>query len=124
MYKKQGVVWNFPASQKGRVEIKLRVINSGVAISLTDHWYNPCDETVKYESPLSFEYKEVSSKWDIITIEYDTEEMTGNIFVNNELLQKVKLEAANGLCYLHIQTLAEYEDFEGTLIKTLRKTMI
>ena len=124
VYKKQGVVWNFPASQKGRVEIKLRVINSGVAISLTDHWYNPCDETVKYESPLSFEYKEVSSKWDIITIEYDTEEMTGNIFVNNELLQKVKLEAANGLCYLHIQTLAEYEDFEGTLIKTFRKTMI
>ncbi|MBQ8600538.1 MAG: exo-alpha-sialidase [Clostridia bacterium] len=37
VYKKQGAVWNFPASKKGRVEVELRVVKSGVALCLTDH---------------------------------------------------------------------------------------
>lgn len=124
VYKKQGVVWNFPSSKKGRVEIRLRVIKSGVKVSLTDHWYNPADETAADDTQLSFEYKCVSAdKWDMVVVEYDTDKMTGKIFVNEELSDTIKLryKAPNGLCYLHIQTLAEVQDFEGTLIKTLRK---
>ncbi len=122
VYKKQGVVWNFPASKTGEVTVKLRVIKSGVAISLTDRWFNACDETVRTEAQFSFDYDKVNeSGWDVIKIKYDSKE--ADIYVNGDLAKNISAadSAPNGISYLHIQTLAEKEDFEGTMIKELDK---
>ncbi|MBE7047558.1 MAG: exo-alpha-sialidase [Ruminococcaceae bacterium] len=124
VYKKQGAVWNYPASKKGSLNIKLRVLKSGVAISLSDHWYNPCDETAKIESHISFDItKDIApdDKWTDIKVDFDTEKSYAKIYADNELIKEEKIteNAPLGLMFVHIQTLAEGEDFEGTLIKHL-----
>ncbi len=124
VYKKQGVVWNFPASVRGRAEVKLCVLGSGVRISLTDHWYNPADEAVADEAHITFKLED-KCDWNTVAIEYDTEKMTARIIVGEKVYEeKIRDTAPNGLSYLHIQTLAEAEDYRGTLIKTLKQTVI
>lgn len=126
VYKKQGVVWNFPASAKGMVSVKLRVLRSGVAISLSDHWYNPCDENVRLQAPVSIDVTGQMCKnegWSIVTVCYDTTARTAEIRVDSETIKKIDIKGdwPNGFSYLHIQTLAEELDMEGTLIKELNK---
>ena len=120
-YKKQGVVWNFPASKKGTVKIELSVLNNGVRISLTDRWYNPTDEMAGIEAPITFDVTEKCG-FGTVTIEYDTEKMQAKLTIGTtEFAIKLKNPAPNGLSYLHIQTLAEKEDLEGTLIREFEK---
>lgn len=121
VYKKQGVVWNFPASKKGRVEIELSVISSGVSVSLTDHWYNPVDETVAEEAHINIKVED-KCDWTTLAVEYDTEFGMADVFVGDKKYSvRIRENAPNGLSYIHIQTLAETQDLEGTLIKTLKK---
>ncbi len=124
VYKKQGCVWNFPSSSEGEVTISLRVIKSGVRISLTDHWQNPFDETIKSKAYISFEITKDNAPdniWTDITIKYNEEK--ADIFADKNLIKSIKInkKMPHGLSYLHIQTLAENEDFEGTCIKYLMK---
>ena len=122
-YKKQGLVWNFPASSKGRVEVNLSVIGAGVRISLTDHWYNPADETIAEEAHISFTVEE-KCDWKTVVIEYDIELMTANISVGDMFKTvSIKESAPHGLSYVHIQTVAENEDYKGTLIKSLKQVV-
>lgn len=126
LFEKQGMVWNFPSSDKGKVKIKLRVMYSGVKISLSDHWINPCDERVDKLSHLSFNVESdiaPDDRWTDITIKYDVNAKKANVFADEKLIleKEIEKEAPLGLSYLHIQTLAEYPDFEGTLIKYLKK---
>lgn len=121
-YQRQGAVWNFPTAKKGRVSIKLRVLNSGVNIALTDHWYNPSDENVANGAHISYAFGKVNqSDWDTVTIEFDTLAMRAEVFVNGESAVKMSIDkpCPNGISYLHLQTSAEENDFEGTLIKRL-----
>ncbi len=121
VYKKQGVVWNFPAAKQGTVKIDLKVLKSGVRISVCDRWYNPADEMAGIEAPISFDITE-NGDWKTITIEYDTEKMQAKLTIGTtEFAIKLKKPAPNGLSYLHIQTLAEKEDLEGTLIREFEK---
>ena len=115
-------MWNFPTAKKGRVSIKLRVLNSGVNIALTDHWYNPSDENVANGAHISYAFDKVNqSDWDTVTIEFDTLAMRAEVFVNGESAAKMSIDkpCPNGISYLHLQTSAEENDFEGTLIKRL-----
>lgn len=123
LFEKQGVVWNFPAARRGRVSIRLRRQGAGVRICLMDHWYNACDETVGDFAPVCFDAGDVPmSAWSDVEIDYDEHE--ARLICNGMLCrtQALKGETPYGLCYLHIQTLAEEEDFEGTLIKRLDMT--
>ena len=121
VYKKQGVVWNFPASKKGTVKTELSVLNSGVRISLTDCWYNPTDEMAGIEAPISFDITEKSG-FKTVIIEYDTEKKNAKVYIgDNKFETEFNAEAPNGLCYLHIQTLAESQDLQGTLIREFEK---
>ncbi len=128
VYKKQGVVWNFPASKQGKVTVKLMVQKSGVSVSLCDHWYNACDETVRLNAPVTIDFtKEMSGTdlWTELTLYYDTEVGIAQILVDGKHIRNMKIAGKwpNGLSYLHIQTLAEGQDMEGTLIKELDKTV-
>ncbi|MBO5050697.1 MAG: exo-alpha-sialidase [Clostridia bacterium] len=121
VYKKQGVVWNFPASHAGQVTLRLRVLGQGVRICLTDRWYNPADETVALEAPVSCTW-ETPGGWVDLRIVYDLPAGKA-IFFAGDVEHELALQgtAPNGLSYLHVQTLAESEDQQGTLIKYFRQ---
>ena len=124
VYEKQGAVWNFPACKKGSLTIKLQVLKSGLAISLSDHWYNPCDETAKKEAHITIDItKDIApeGKWTDIKFDFDTETKKACIYANDKLIAKkdIPLSAPLGLMFVHMQTLAEDEDFEGTIVKHL-----
>ena len=121
VYEKQGVVWNFPAARQGTVKVDLKVVKSGVRISLCDCWYNPTDERAGIDAPVSLDITE-SDGWKTVLIEYDTDKMRAKVTVGSaEYGIKLKKSAPNGLSYLHIQTLAEKQDLEGTLISSFEK---
>ena len=120
MFEKQGAVWNFPAAKRGHVDIRLRVRGAGVRVCLTDRWYNACDETVGDFAPVRFDIGDVErDRWIDARIDYD--ETTARLNLNGAPVAEAPLRcpAPYGLCYVHIQTLAEEEDFAGTLIKAL-----
>ena len=124
VYKKQGAVWNYPASKSGRVEVRLRVVGNGVSLCLTDHWYNPSDEVIKDEAHVRFDYCDKNTDgWDVIAFEYDLSEKKVKVFVNDVLTKEMAIttEAPLGLSYLHIQTLANERDLDGTYIKSMKK---
>ncbi|WP_135555912.1 sialidase family protein [Paenibacillus cymbidii] len=126
----QGVVWNFPAAKKGELSVEIRVAGSGVRLSLTDHWYNPGDVTTRELSHYSFSLtREIlpEDEWCTVRVRYDlTDSAFAQVYLADKLLFKVPLrfEAPYGLCYVHIQSLAESEDPKGTYIRTLNHQQI
>ncbi len=123
VYQKQGAVWNFPASHRGRVEVRLSVLGGGVRLSLSDHWYNPADETVADGAHVSLPIT-ASDGFMTVLLDYDTDK--GRVHVTaGDLCCDLPLRyaAPNGLSYLHVQTLSEGEDRKGTLIKSFKKTV-
>lgn len=122
VYKKQGAVWNFPASNMGEVEIELNVLKSGVLLSLCDHWCNAFDETVENQAYVSYRV-ESTNGWEKITLCFDTEKGNVEIRINGETVKNIRVtkNAPLGLSYLHIQTLAEKTDFDGTIIRLISK---
>ncbi len=126
VYQKQGAVWNFPASQSGRVTVEFMVMASGIAISLTDRWYNPADETVKDEAHISVAFDGENAAlhtWHTAEIIYDLSEKCADILLDGELYERrdILADAPLGLSYLHVQTLAEKQDYQGTLIRLFEK---
>ena len=116
----QGAVWNFPGGKTGEVNVKLKVLGKGVRISVLDYWMNPSDETVKDFANFSFEITETDkNSWNDAIIKFLGD--TASLYLNGELKDTKKMvgEAPNGLCYLHLQTLTENGDKEGTLIKEI-----
>ena len=102
--------------------MRLRVDGAGVQICLADRWYNACDETIGDYAPFRFEVQDVEKEvWHDIVIRYDTQSRRADVFLDGDLWQHPGMQgdAPYGLCYLHIQTLAETEDFRGTYIKCM-----
>ena len=124
-YQKQGAVRSFPSSRLGEVNVKVRVIGSGIRLSLLDFWANPADEYVGDFAPISVTYNEKTNphSWDILTFRFDTERGEYTFLVNGEVREKANIRTSLplGLIYLHLQTLAESYDAEGTLIKLIEK---
>ena len=120
-YPKQGMVWNFPAAHTGSVTVSLRVLSSGVRICLCNHWYNACDETVGEEAPFVLDVTETPDTWTAITFAFDTAAGICSVSGVGDQTKTLVMrgDAPYGLCYLHIQTLATYADFDGTLIRSM-----
>ncbi len=118
----QGAVWNFPAAQKGTVNITLDVFGKGIRISLADHWINPIDLTVEQYA----QFTKVLTREDLvgngkkdIEIEFDTTTQKAQIKQGKSFVSTLDMQntAPNGLCYLHLQTVSDKGDSEGTIIK-------
>ena len=119
----QGAVWNFPAAHEGEIRIRLRVVGEGINVRLCDYHMNAGDPHAGYWSNAEFRLDASvlpRNKWCEVRIVYDTSK---NICVYNEeelLFEcEFKRPTVNGLSYLHLQTAADSEDFEGTLIGRL-----
>ena len=123
VYKKQGAVWNFPTSNVGEVEIELNVLKSGVILSLLDHWCNAFDETVESQSYISYRCEKTNG-WERIALCFNIQKGEVQIKINGETEKIITTNktAPLGLSYLHIQTLAEKTDFDGTVIRKISKS--
>lgn len=46
----QGMVWNFPALNSGKITINAHIMGKGFRVNLCDHWINPSDASVSLYS--------------------------------------------------------------------------
>ncbi len=119
----QGAVWNFPAATAGKLSIRLFVAGNGVAVTLTDRWFNPCDITAKALSPFSFnagkEFLHSPDAYADLTIEFDDKQIIVAVNGVTQLRATARFAAPAGFSYLHLQSLAEEPDAQGTYVKAL-----
>jgi hypothetical protein len=124
---KQGAVWNFPASYTGKATVKMRILKNGIKLSLCEMWINPVDEYIGMYSHVSVDITKdmlpTGKDYSDVTLAWDVEKKFAILLINNFVIRTLRIEKAcpHGLSYLHVQTLAEKEDFQGTLIKRLMK---
>ena len=124
---RQGVVWNFPASRKGRVKIACRIDGAGFRLTLADHWMNPCDETGPGLSPVSVPVTAAETgagKWVEVAADWDLDAGKAVLFCNGKPFseRKIAIFPRFGLSYLHLQTLAEETDTKGVYFRSFEKT--
>ena len=124
---RQGVVWNFPASRKGKVTLDCRLEGEGFRLTLADHWMNPCDEVGPKRSPLSLEIGDAELKkgvWHVVTVAWNEDAGTAILSVDGREQARRPLKSLPpfGLSYLHLQTLAEGEDAKGAYFRKFSKT--
>jgi len=122
-----GFTWNFPAARHGKAEMDFRVEGCGFQAALQDHWSNPCDEYLAPRSFIVFPVDEKNfarrSQWLTLSVEWDVQKGTAVIRcggMSKEMPLKTDGFSASGPSYLHIQTLAEREDMQGTFFRELR----
>ena len=119
---RQGVAWNFPAARKGTVTVECRRVGAGFRLTLADHWMNPCDEVGPARSPFSIaiSVKELPDRaWHALTAAWDEDAGQVTLAVDGKALGRYPLASLPpfGLSYLHLQTLAEEADAEGTYFR-------
>ena len=120
----QGVVWNFPAATKGRVDVKMRVDGEPVTLSLTDRWYNPIDEVLPYfaEACLMICRDMLpEERYSLVSVEWDCDEKRAVLYRDEKKLAEMPLrgKAECGLCYLILQGSYSVPDERGAWIKEL-----
>ena len=121
----QGMVWNFPASVRGEVTVRLQIEGEGLRLSLCDRWFNPIDETVKALAAFSTRLTREDAPgggWTAVSLRWDTEAGEAVLSAGGRPLRILsrQQEAPNGLCYLHLQSM-ETADLRGSLIKWMEK---
>ena len=126
---RQGVVWNFPAARRGAVTVECRIVGSGLRLTLSDHWMNPCDETAAAQSSFSRSIVRTDMPddgWHTLSAEWD--EKTGTVELDIDgrhfASEPLATRPSFGLSYLHLQTLAEDADPEGTYIRCMKAVAI
>lgn len=120
----QGVVWNFPMSRKGTVKVNLKPVEKSVRFTLTDRWYNPCDEFASSDSPFSLELSadDIGTDMTEVIFDYDVDEGVVKVMQGEKILRTVKMAKAcpTGISYLMIQC-ACIGDSKGVYVKSMEK---
>ncbi|MBE7053113.1 MAG: exo-alpha-sialidase [Ruminococcaceae bacterium] len=119
-----GICWNFPLSKKGRVSVKIKILEKQARFILSDRWYNVCDMYAAYQSPFFFELDKLDTGdgYADIDIDYDVNNKMAQVKINGEFAFKVKMnvESSVGLCYLLLQCACD-GDSKGFCIKSIEK---
>ena len=120
----QGCVWNFPAVRKGELSVRLQIAGEPLRISLTDRWFNPCDEYVDHYAQISFvlDRRQTSAgEWNDVKILFDLENSRAELLINGVKRWglPVRCDAPAGLSYLVLQNTSQSPDFKGSLIKSM-----
>ena len=121
----QGMVWNFPSAEKGELTLEIRIVGAGIKVSLCDHWINPSDRYVQLYRNFGFELNShilQPNKWVTVRIIYDCKSGNGKVFVEDTEIFGIEIEhsVSHGVSYLHLQTMAESTDFDGTLVRNIK----
>ena len=130
---KEGAVWNFPASARGELALKLRLEHgsAGMRISLTDRWFNPSDPVVEHFAPFVFELDAAGrintipalqvGEWVDLRICWDQIAGQAWCLAGEKEILRIPSRAVqvNHLCYLHMQSIAETADPFGVLLESV-----
>lgn len=123
---RQGAAWNFPACRAGEVAVKLRVSGGGLRLTLTDRWFNPCDEYVgelaQCSTVVTRELLPESPFWSEVTLNWSLDDGQVTFAVNGEARASLPLRgpvAPAGFSYLHLQTTSPVRDDRGSLVSSL-----
>lgn len=123
-----GAVWNFPAAKRGEITLSVYLPGGGLRVSLLDHWRNPADETVGEEAPVSavltgeaLGHSADRPAFSEVRLSFDCEKGVA-VLSYGETGQTLPLSAAvpYGLCDLHLQCAALFEDPDGSYISSIR----
>ncbi|MGI5868149.1 MAG: sialidase family protein [Kiritimatiellia bacterium] len=130
----QGAVWNFPAASSGELRVDLRMPSGsqGFRLCLMDRWFNPTD-TVAHESAMYA--VEVDAQglvagtplalppdaWHELVVNWiDSRSDQATLTINGESVSlPLHAKSLNGICYLHLQSLASTADFAGVLLRSV-----
>ena len=119
----RGMCWNFPMSKKGKVSVKLNILEKQARFILTDRWYNTCDVYSAFSSPFWFELdtRDTGNGYCTADIEFDTEKGIAKVCVNNDFIFNVKMtsDCPTGISYLIMQCATD-GDSKGFYIKSMQ----
>lgn len=120
----QGVVWNFPKAYSGILKFDMYLAGEGLNVRLCDHWINAGDPDAGLWALYDFRLdKNVLpvGEWRTVSIAFDTSSGFAEVFIGDRKAFGVMLKnhPSNGISYLHLQTAAEFEDFDGSYITNL-----
>ena len=107
MYGPSGLCWNFPATKEGEITLTAKMLASKMRVTLSDRWFNPCDEYVGMLSPLSFDIEKSDLGADAATlcIHFSTEKKEAKVYLGGVLIRTLPLGDClrAGLSYLLVQ---------------------
>lgn len=120
----QGIVWNFPASKRGRIDLCLHLSGKGVRIMLSDRHFNACDRYSAELSPVAFEISDEripKNRFVSLTVEYDTQKGAATLLLEKKEIAAAPLDPCveAGISYLILQY--PHEDAGGIYLKSLKK---
>ncbi len=127
-----GAVWNFPASQIGKVTIGISIGKDfgGAQISLTDRFFDPCDDNGDKTAPYSLaisadgrvgdQVRLESGRWYTLEFIWNSEGRC-RVMIDGEAVQTLTARGSilNGLSYLRLRSTAEDVDPAGFLIESV-----
>ncbi len=125
----QGAVWNFPASRRGLVTVRLRIEGEGLRLSLIDRWLNPIDEQIACDAPFTCLLTAdclPNGQWSDVNLGWDLDRQKAWISVNGgpEEGHPLACDAPLGISYLHLQSAAQQRDDRGAMVKFMKKTAL
>ncbi|MGY8655548.1 MAG: sialidase family protein [Verrucomicrobiia bacterium] len=128
-----GAVWNFPSARAGKLTLRVRIGKrfGGARISVTDRFYNPCDDAGKKEAPISLNISPggrivshhtlTPDKWQTIDITWNSIGVC-KAFLDGKLIRQFGSvrHPANGFCYLRLRSTSTQVDPTGLLVDSVK----
>lgn len=129
---RQGAVWNFPSAMAGelRLELRLPIGGQGFRLCLMDRWFNPADlvahESAMYTATVDGQGRVAGTS---LSLQLDTwielvVRWTDAAKAAAELILPagcaplpLSMPTANGLSYLHLQSIATTPDCVGVIVR-------
>ncbi len=114
----QGAAWNFPAMKRGRAVIQMQVCGEPLRFSLTDRWFNPCDEFAAEQVQFTGTIGQTEDGWHDLALIWNENNVAILLDGREYGFEKITMPPA-GFSYLLLQTTAKQADFKGSLIRSL-----
>ncbi|MBE5766788.1 MAG: exo-alpha-sialidase [Clostridiales bacterium] len=123
----QGAAWNFPAAKCGELTITLRPGEEGLAVTLTDRWFNPCDAYTGVNSPFQitiYASQCPKNEWSTLVCRWSAESC--EFWLDDQLISHCNpaCEMPNGLSYVILQSALTPSAKSGSYIKCLQMSVI
>jgi hypothetical protein len=128
-----GAVWNFPAGREGKLVLGLRIGPrfGGAQISVTDRFYEPCDDAGEEEAPmrllispsgrLASSHRLQPDRWHELELRWND---IGNCraLLDGKVIKQfgVSRQHRYGFCYLRLRSTSRAKDVEGLLLESVR----
>ena len=117
-----GIVWNFPASKKGKVQVEIKIVEKQIQFTLSDRWFNACDAFAGSLSAFTFDLDnaDIGNGFATVTVEFDVDKGFARVSDENRVIFDVKMKnpAPCGISYLIIQCMPDGES-NGAYIRKL-----